>query len=241
MKNPRHLVLKPAFLLAICITVSGFQTPAESPGLNELIGKFEPSAHPDFVAVDIKYCSRSGLYLRKEVMAAFSAMHDAADSAGIRLTILSATRNFNYQKGIWEKKWARPSYSGWTDAKKAHDILTYSSMPGTSRHHWGTDFDLNSLDPAYFKTGQGKKIYTWLVANAVRFGFCQTYSPKVNGRTGYEEEPWHWSYFPLSVKYLEAYNALVSYDDLTGFSGSATAKEIGVIEYFVNGVECKMN
>ena len=31
-------------------------------------------------------------------------------------------------------------------------------MPGTSRHHWGTDIDFNSVDPAYFKTATGIKV-----------------------------------------------------------------------------------
>ena len=32
-------------------------------------------------------------------------------------------------------------------------------MPSTSRHHWGTDLDLNNLNNSYFTSGKGKKIY----------------------------------------------------------------------------------
>ncbi|MBK8672515.1 MAG: D-alanyl-D-alanine carboxypeptidase family protein [Bacteroidetes bacterium] len=30
-------------------------------------------------------------------------------------------------------------------------------MPGSSRHHWGTEVDINALSNAYFSTGEGKK------------------------------------------------------------------------------------
>ncbi len=204
----------------------------------ELMGKFDPSTHSGFVRVEPTHASREGMWLRKETMDAFIRMKQSADSAGIRLTILSATRNFNHQKSIWEKKWNLPRYRGWKEADRAKDILRYSSMPGTSRHHWGTDIDINSLEPAYFQSGAGKKVYDWLAQNAVRFGFCQTYTSSESGRTGYSEEAWHWSYFPLSGPFLESYNRIIRYEDLTGFSGSASAAEIGIIENYVNGIEC---
>ncbi len=63
-------------------------------------------------------------------------------------------------------------------------------MPG-ARHHWGTDFDLNALNNAYFNTKDGKRIYDWLTQHAAEFGFCQPYTAKggPDGRPiGYEEE-----------------------------------------------------
>ncbi|NJK84501.1 MAG: M15 family metallopeptidase [Saprospiraceae bacterium] len=44
--------------------------------------------------------------------------------------------------------------------ERALKILKYSSMPGTSRHHWGTDIDLNSFSNSYFEQGEGKKYMT---------------------------------------------------------------------------------
>jgi LAS superfamily LD-carboxypeptidase LdcB len=164
-------------------------------------------------------------------------MAEAAKKEGVVLSVLSATRNYDYQKGIWERKWNGAKYKGWKDADIASDILKYSSMPGTSRHHWGTDLDFNSVEPSYFKTGNGKKVYDWLQKNAASFGFYQTYTSKENGRTGYNEEAWHWSYLPLAKDFLTQYNQLISYTDFSGFKGSATAKELNVIEVYVNGIE----
>jgi zinc D-Ala-D-Ala carboxypeptidase len=203
----------------------------------ELLGQFEPSKHPDFVRIAAAHTTKENIYLRKVAYDAFVKMHNRAAQEGIRIIIISATRNFNDQKKIWEKKWLREQYRGWKDADKAKDILKYSSMPGTSRHHWGTDVDFNSVTPAYFSAGEGKKLYQWLVAHAAEFGFVQTYTPKSKGRTGYEEEQWHWSYLPLSGLMLSAYNSQISYSDIKGFSGSSAAAEIQVIEAYVNGVD----
>jgi LAS superfamily LD-carboxypeptidase LdcB len=127
-------------------------------------------------------------------------------------------------------------------AERARIILKYSSMPGTSRHHWGTDVDLNSIDPKYFETANGKKIYEWLSAHASEYGFCQPYNAKGNKRpAGYEEEKWHWSYMPLAKQCLNAYKAKVTYADFKGFLGYETAEKLKVIENYVMGInpDCK--
>jgi hypothetical protein len=115
-------------------------------------------------------------------------------------------------------------------------------MPGTSRHHWGTDIDINSVEPDYFLTKKGKAEYDWLVKNAARFGFCQPYSPKGADRpNGYEEEKWHWSYMPLSKNFLSQYPTIVSYADIRGFDGDVAAESLKVIDNYVLGVnvDCK--
>jgi LAS superfamily LD-carboxypeptidase LdcB len=139
----------------------------------ELLGKFSPAKHPDFLLIEQRYSTKTDIYLRMEAYDSFKRMHNAALKEGITLTILSATRNFDAQKTIWEKKWVRPQYKGKTDVEKASDIMKYSSMPGTSRHHWGTDIDMNSLENSYFTSGEGKKMYEWLLKNAATYGFYQ--------------------------------------------------------------------
>lgn len=203
----------------------------------ELLGQFEPSKHPDFVRIDKKFTTKDGIYMRKEAYTAFVRMYEAAAKDGIQLSIISATRNFNYQKGIWERKWNDEKLKNYSDMEKAENILQYSSMPGTSRHHWGTDVDFNSVSPEYFKSGKGKELYNWLVKNAGEYGFAQTYTSKQNGRSGYNEEAWHWSYMPLSKVLLTQYNEKISYEDLKGFKGDHTAKLLSVIELYVNGID----
>uniref|UniRef100_UPI0035656002 M15 family metallopeptidase n=1 Tax=Fodinibius sp. TaxID=1872440 RepID=UPI0035656002 len=136
---------------------------------------------------------------------------------------------------IWERKWNNSTAE--SDLDKALEILEYSSMPMTSRHHWGTDIDLNDLNNSYFESGQGRKEYEWLRAHANDFGFYQPYTDKsLNGRTGYNEEKWHWSYLPLASQYLKFYNRNISNADITGFKGSELAKEIDMVNNYVNGI-----
>ncbi|RNC86807.1 MAG: D-alanyl-D-alanine carboxypeptidase family protein [Winogradskyella sp.] len=198
-----------------------------------ILGKFDYKTDTSFVLVDSKY-SVKPLYLKNEAYTAFKSMQKAAEQDGITLNILSGTRNFNEQKAIWERKWKR--YEHLPPKERALKILEYSSMPSTSRHHWGTDMDLNSLNNSYFALGHGKKIYDWLQKHANSFGFYQVYTEKSNGRTGYNLERWHWSYLPLASEYLNAYNNQISYNDINGFEGSEIAKELDVITTYVNGI-----
>jgi zinc D-Ala-D-Ala carboxypeptidase len=218
--------------------------------LDYVMGKFDPATHPDFVLIQAQYANREGMYLHREAYDAFLRMHAAAKKEGLELRILSAARNFDYQKGIWEAKWtgARAVENG-KDAAKAYPdpelralkILEYSSMPGTSRHHWGTDMDLNALNNEYFETGYGQRLYQWLVQNAPAFGFCQPYTPKGDKRPdGYNEEKWHWSYLPLSRPLAQLAREQLKNEMIEGFKGAEVAVRIGVVQKYVLGIneEC---
>jgi zinc D-Ala-D-Ala carboxypeptidase len=221
---------------------------AQSVDKNYLLGKFDPATHPLFSKLGDTHARGSAKdgYLRKETYEAFKKMSAAAKEDGVELLIISATRNFDSQKRIWENKWeGRTKVEGINlttikDPKeRARLILLYSSMPSTSRHHWGTDMDLNNLNNDYFLTGEGLKIYQWLTIHAAEYGFCQPYTSKTAGRTGYEEEKWHWSYLPLSGEFLESYKKQVTYKDIKGFTGAEAAKTMAVIKNYVEGVGCK--
>jgi len=202
-----------------------------------LLGKFDYKTDERFVLVDKKWADKE-IYLQKKTYEAFLKMAEQAKKDGIDLKIVSGTRSFNEQKAIWEKKWKSNEKKIKKNKENALKILSFSSMPSTSRHHWGTDIDINSVEEDYFQDEKGKKIYRWLVENASKYGFCQVYSNKKNGkRTGYNEEVWHWSYMPLSNYYLENYIKNITFKDITGFIGSESAKEIDMIKNYVQGVD----
>ncbi len=203
-----------------------------------VLGKFDYKTNPDFGKIP-KDLSSSEMYLRKEVLEQFLNMVNAAEKEGIKLKAVSATRNFPHQKRIWDYKWT-DKYKKHSEDKRALKILEYSSMPGTSRHHWGTDVDINDLEDEYFLQGKGKKEYEWLMKHANSFGFYLVYTSKDNGRTGYNEEKWHWSYAPLSSIYLEFYNQNITHQDIAGFQGSQFAKDIDMITNYVNGINPKI-
>ena len=202
-----------------------------------VLGKFNYKTDSTFTKASLEHSAKT-LYPNKVVYADYIKMYKAAKKEGIDLTILSGTRNFNEQKNIWERKWNK--YKTLDPITRAQKILERSAMPSSSRHHWGTDLDLNSLSNSYFSSGKGKATYDWLQANANNYGFYQVYTNKENGRTGYNLEKWHWSYLPLASRYLDFYNTNVTISDISGFEGSELARDLNIIEYYINGISKKV-
>ncbi len=159
-----------------------------------------------------------GINLRKAAHDAFLEMKKAAFSDGYDIKIVSSYRDFYRQEGIWERKYLSYTEDERLSPLKAIDkIIEYSTIPGTSRHHWGTDIDIidgypkasgDVLVPEKFESGgpyEGLKL--WLDENSERFGFYLVYT-KDPRRRGFKYEPWHYSYAPLSIPMLTAYRKL---------------------------------
>lgn len=174
-------------------------------GYEELIGKGNPKLYGD------------GFQIRKEAFDAFTKMRNAAQKDKILIKVVSSYRNFAHQNRIWERKYKAYTQQGLSPEKAIDKIIEYSTIPGTSRHHWGTDMDLidgnvaqpkNVLSPAHFE-GHGNyvKFKKWMDNHSRDFGFYLVYTDRP-GRKGFKYEPWHYSYKPLSHSYLEAYRKL---------------------------------
>lgn len=200
-----------------------------------LTGHFDYRKHPDFIKVPRQLGNRY-IYIRKEVLLAFEQMYLAAKAEKCNLHIISGTRSFKDQKLIWERKWESLEKSHQSNQEVALEILQYSSMPATSRHHWGTDLDINALKNSYFEEGKGLQEYVWLRKNAQKFGFYQVYDKETEGRTGYKEEKWHWSYLPLSNQFHRQYLSQLTNNDINDFKGAETAIAMNMVDNYVNGV-----
>ena len=202
--------------------------------LDYIMGKFEPSTQPNFTPIDRRFADRERLFLRTETYESFKKMFIAAEKVGVRLTIISATRNFDYQKKIWETKWQNLAATVADPTQRARKILEFSAMPSSSRHHWGTDVDFTSVSNDFFDKPEGKRIYSWLQKNAAEFGFCQPYS--AGRKAGYNEEKWHWTYLPLSRKMTDFARENLKNNQITGFKGAETATTIDVVKNYVLGI-----
>jgi hypothetical protein len=156
---------------------------------------------------------------------AFLALREEAAAAGFELAIASAHRSFERQLAIWNGKLRgeRPvhddegqplarremSREAWVEA-----VLRFSALPGSSRHHWGTDLDV--YDAAALAPGASVQLvpaevcaggpfdplHCWLdarMAEGLSQGF---YRPYARDRGGVAPERWHLSFAPLS-RYLE--------------------------------------
>ena len=155
--------------------------------------------------------------LRKEAHKAFVAMRTKAKESGIIIQVISSYRDYHHQKRIWERKYKNFIKRELTPSAAIDKIITYSTIPGTSRHHWATDLDIidgsvprpkNVLNEKHFKKNAAfYKFKRWMDIHANNFGFYLVYTNAPN-RKGFNYEPWHYSYAPLSIPMLKAYRKL---------------------------------
>ncbi|MBW2936629.1 M15 family metallopeptidase [Aureisphaera sp. CAU 1614] len=174
---------------------------------NQLIGKGNPNIVGD------SYLTK----MHKETAEALNRMKAEALKSNINIEVVSAYRSFQRQKEIFEGKYVKFTSEGLSPMLAIEKIIEYSTIPGTSRHHWGTDLDLidgNAPRPEsvlvasnFHGTGPFCKMKEWMDEHAESFGFYEVYTNDAN-RKGFKYEPWHFSYAPVSKPMLQAYKKL---------------------------------
>jgi LAS superfamily LD-carboxypeptidase LdcB len=188
---------------------------------------------------------QQGHKLQVVVAQAFSRMQQAAKADGVDCQIASSYRSFTQQQVIWRKKWFGEKtlldineqilpFNTLSEEQKLEAILTWSALPGASRHHWGTDLDVYDqqsivrsgqtlqliqqeyLDPK----GPCFKLNQWLDQHAKQFGFSRPYATYLGGVAA---EPWHLSY--------EAISSLVSTEfDIGALKNALTQAQLPGLE-----------
>jgi len=156
--------------------------------------------------------------IHQGMLTSYQQMQLAAKQDGIELTIASGWRGFERQLNIWNNKFLAKTViksidgkivdiTQLTELEKVNAILTFSALPGASRHHWGTDIDVFApnllaeqqelqLEPwEYLESGPFALLSHWLKEHSQSFGF---YFPYDCYRGGVAHEPWHLSYAPLA-------------------------------------------
>lgn len=163
--------------------------------------------------------------IHKQVLTPFLELQNAAQKAGFDLKICSAYRSFDRQMLIWNAKASgmRPvmdpfgqpiNIQNLNPWQKIQAILRWSALPGASRHHWGTDFDV--YDASAMPEGyqiqltpnevQGDGLFApmhdWLdgYLDSAESGF---YRPYAVDKGGIAPERWHLSYRPIADKYAQ--------------------------------------
>lgn len=152
---------------------------------------------------------------------AFSRLQAEAVEAGFELAIASSFRSYQRQRAIWNGKACgqRPVHDDagrnvelatLSRGQQLRAILRYSAIPGTSRHHWGTDLDVYDAAalPADYRLqlsprevapgGLFDPLHRWLderMAAGASQGFFRPYA---RDRGGVAPERWHLSFAPLA-------------------------------------------
>jgi len=165
---------------------------------------------------------QNGFRLLPEVCEAFKRMQAVAAQDGVDIQIVSSHRNFERQLQIWQNKWSgkatlldasenKLDATTLSDIQKIQAILTWSALPGASRHHWGTDLDVYDkksveqhqhdfqLVCSEYDNGPCTQLNNWLNEHATQFGFSRPYAEY---KGGIAREPWHLSFQASADKML---------------------------------------
>lgn len=160
-------------------------------------------------------------FIHKEVVKDLEKLIEVSKQNNFTITLASSFRSFDRQLSIWNEKALGQrvlldSNSHPLDPKKlSHKerlfaILRWSAVPGFSRHHWGTDFDiydaqavdsnyqLQLIPQEYNNDGPFTPLTHWLSENMGSF-----FHPYRTERGGVSPEPWHISHKVISQRYFE--------------------------------------
>ena len=183
------------------------QLPPQPPVLtiDQLLGLQRP---PDLIRD-----TDSDQYAQRAVMESFWKLKEKAAQSGWHLILVSGYRSFNHQRHIWNHFDSLYQKTDNLDQKgRARAVMSLVSVPGLSRHHWGTELDISEaslrgqLVNVHPDTpNKVVQFYDWMEQNAPQYGFCKTYIGK---HGAVRDEPWHWSYLPFSRIYQQQFMAI---------------------------------
>lgn len=161
--------------------VSQKHTDATSPSV--LVNKkhcIQPLTYtpPDLVTV-------YGATLRPEAADAFKRLYEAAQAAGVPISVTSSYRSYSNQVS---------TYQYWVATSGVAGADTYSARPGYSEHQTGFALDLASASGCSLDCFGTTPQYQWMQQHAAEYGFIQRYYAGYESITGYTAEEWHYRY-----------------------------------------------
>ena len=178
-----------------------------------------PTDCSDFVEVD-------GYIVDKGIIGDFNKLKESLAKVGFSLRLESAYRPFERQLSIWNRKAngelkllsaeGLPMERPTDEEQLMYAILTWSALPGASRHHLGTDLDVvdGNACPAGYEVeltpaecdGMFRPFHeklTELIGAGESFGFERVFVPN---RGKIQPEKWHIAHLPTSRRYLENFS-----------------------------------
>ncbi len=175
---------------------------------------------------ECEICNKQ-IRVHRLVKTALLTLTKALENAGLSVVIVSHWRTFLQQATIWNEKWEglRPvldrksiplDVQTLSDQEKFESLCFWSAVPGTSRHHWGTDFDIflkSPIDSGYkirlipdefSSSGVCGKLEEWMREHLEEYGF---YRPYQTQKGGVFPEPWHISHRTTATECLNQLKA----------------------------------
>lgn len=123
-----------------------------------------------------------GYKVHKIMSEPLQQMLKEARAQGVNLKIASAFRSVKHQQNIIQRKK--------NEGQSVKQIYFFSAAEGFSEHHTGLAIDFFPISSSFASS----KTYQWLVENAEKYGFVQTFTESNAKVTGISVEPWDWKY-----------------------------------------------
>jgi len=199
---------------------------------------------------EINLVEIDGAMIHRDCKPHWLALCDQAKQAGFDLAIASGYRSYQRQLSIWNDKaqgkrqvldkHEQPvDMASLSDTEKLFTLLTWSALPGASRHHWGSEIDIyerSRLPRDYVLQltlqetqphGVMADFYDWLNKQfafggqqKVQSSFCGFERPYFkNSQLDLAEEPWHLS----CVSVASQFESMVDKDELYQFYQANTS------------------
>lgn len=191
--------------------------------------------------------------LHEGVIADLEHLFSDAKEAGFTMGIASAHRSFDRQCSIWNAKveGLRPTLDdreqqlnlqALPPGERVLKILRWSALPGSSRHHWGTDFDIydaGAVEQNSYKLkltraetlpgGVFAGMYKWLDSYLERRD-CPFYRPYNIDRGGVSVEPWHLSHKATAQTFEQRFS-------LNQFQEVLESAQIGLLDEVLENLD----
>src|SRR5574344_2567786 len=172
----------------------------------------------------------------RDAVKALALLCEDAYEHGFELRVASAYGSFYKQFKIFDDKFKgkrvvldadeKPiDISNLSDEEKFNEIRRFSAIPGFSRHHFGTDFDIyainllpegQQLELTAREYDKGNYFYPfgqYLNLRMQKFGFIRPF----NGKGLIAKEPWHISFKKKADEFLQAFNIDEALEYLSSF------------------------
>lgn len=180
-------------------TTPSYPAPTTDPEVTKVYNKKHPISE-NYAPTDLVNVG-NGQMLRKEAALSLAMMQDQ-----IQLSPGSGYRSYATQKTLYE------NYVKQDGQEKAD---RYSARPGYSEHQTGLTMDFTPITDEF----KNSTAYTWLTANAHKYGWVLRYPSNKEAVTGYMSEPWHWRYVGVMVAtdmYVHGESTLEEYFEIEG-------------------------
>jgi hypothetical protein len=182
---------------------------------------------PELMVAGDAALAEASVKLHRDCWPAVYELAAAAREAGFELRIASGFRSFDRQLSIWNGKLdgsrelldddgVTLDYRQLSVAEQVAAVLRFSALPGASRHHWGSDFDVYDaasltddyrlqLAPHEYREGGVMAAFgAWLesqLAASLDGPLARLFDrPYSVDRGGVAIEPWHLSHRALAAE-----------------------------------------